>query len=153
MKELIFKTDKNLSAIILRVVAGGLLFIHGLGKLGDGFETFMGYITYLGLPSIMGYLTIVIEILGSLLLIAGIATRINAGVIFGLFVGMIITVHGQFGLMMNWFGQMEAGQEGFEYHLLVLAMTAALVIQGGGALSFDLGIWRKVNFNEDQDKL
>ncbi|MBV6647483.1 MAG: DoxX family protein [Cyclobacteriaceae bacterium] len=143
MKYLIFKTDNNLAPTILRVVLGLVILIHGFGKLGEGFETFMGYLTgYLGLPAILGYLTIIIETLGSLLLILGVATRVNAGIMFGLFVGMIITVHAPLGFMMNWFGQMQAGQEGYEYHILVLAMCGALVLQGGGRFSVDKMIVR-----------
>ncbi len=36
---------------------------------------------------------------------------------------------------MNWFGNQKG--EGFEYHLLVIAICIALIIQGGGALSVD----------------
>ena len=138
MKNIIFKTDNNLASTTLRVVLGLVILIHGAGKLGEDFDTFMGYLTdYLELPAILGYLTVLIEILGSVLIILGTATRINAGIMFGLFTGMIVTVHAPFGFMMNWFGQMQAGQEGYEYHILVLAMCAALVILGGGRFSMD----------------
>ena len=43
----------------------------------------------------------------------------------------IATVHGPVGFFMNWDG-MQKG-EGFEYHLLVLAITGFLMIRGGGA--------------------
>jgi len=46
-----------------------------------------------------------------------------------------VTVHGAFGLFMNWTGSQKG--EGFEYHLLVLAMVAFLMIRGAGALSVD----------------
>jgi putative oxidoreductase len=36
---------------------------------------------------------------------------------------------------MNWFGNQKG--EGFEYHLLVIAIGIALMIRGGGALSID----------------
>jgi putative oxidoreductase len=36
---------------------------------------------------------------------------------------------------MNWSGAQKG--EGFEYHLLVLAMTAFLMIRGAGAFSVD----------------
>lgn len=38
---------------------------------------------------------------------------------------------------MNWNGQLAAGQEGFEYHLLVLGMAAALILAGGGKFAVD----------------
>jgi len=44
-------------------------------------------------------------------------------------------VHSVNGFFMNWGGTQKG--EGFEYHLLVLAMTAFLMIRGAGALSVD----------------
>ena len=144
MIKTLLKTDDNLASTLLRVMLGVLVLLHGVGKLGSGFETFMGYMSYLELPAILGYVTLLIEILGSLFLIFGVATRLNAVLMFSLFVGMIVSVHAQYGLMMNWFGQMEAGQEGFEYHLLVLAMCASLIVLGGGKLSADGYILKKM---------
>jgi putative oxidoreductase len=39
---------------------------------------------------------------------------------------------------MNWSGQQKG--EGFEYHLLVIAISVALMITGGGKLSLDLAL-------------
>jgi putative oxidoreductase len=39
------------------------------------------------------------------------------------------------GFFMNWEGRQKG--EGFEYHLLVLAITAAIMIMGSGAWSVD----------------
>jgi putative oxidoreductase len=47
----------------------------------------------------------------------------------------IMTVHHSFGFFMNWAGTQKG--EGFEFHLLVLAMAAFLMIRGGGAFSID----------------
>jgi putative oxidoreductase len=47
-------------------------------------------------------------------------------------------VHGTFGFFMNWTGTQKG--EGIEYHLLVLAMTAFLMIRGAGAFSLDRAI-------------
>ena len=44
-------------------------------------------------------------------------------------------VHSTFGFFMNWTGTQKG--EGFEYHLLALAITAFLMIRGAGALSVD----------------
>jgi putative oxidoreductase len=38
---------------------------------------------------------------------------------------------------MNWFGQLPAGGEGFEYHLIVIGLAATVVLQGSGAMSID----------------
>jgi putative oxidoreductase len=50
----------------------------------------------------------------------------------------IFTVHLANGFFMNWAGKQKG--EGIEYHLLVLAMTVALMIRGAGAFSLDRAI-------------
>jgi putative oxidoreductase len=47
----------------------------------------------------------------------------------------IAVVHHQFGFFTNWTGAQEV--EGYEYYLLVLAITAFLMIRGAGAASVD----------------
>ncbi|ULT24257.1 hypothetical protein KUH03_35380 [Sphingobacterium sp. E70] len=50
---------------------------------------------------------------------------------------MIVVDHAAHGFFMNWFGKMPAGAEGFEYHLLVLGICLALILQGGGRYALD----------------
>jgi putative oxidoreductase len=52
--------------------------------------------------------------------------------------GAITMVHLPHGFFMNWVGQQQA--EGYEYHLLVIGMAAALLITGGGRWSVDRGV-------------
>lgn len=138
MKDLLFKTNDNVASPILRIVLGIIILIHGATKLGDGFQPFEQFITgYMQLPAIVAYATVFIETAGALMLILGVATRVNAVAMFGLFVGMIVSVHGQVGFMMNWNGQYDAGMEGYEYHLLVLTICTGLIVQGGGKFSVD----------------
>ena len=47
---------------------------------------------------------------------------------------------------MNWFGQQQG--EGYEYHLLVIAMSAALVVIGGGKWALDGAIARWLEVGE-----
>ena len=47
----------------------------------------------------------------------------------------VAMVEGHTGFFMNWEGQKQG--EGYEYHLLVLAMTYALMLKGAGSLSMD----------------
>jgi putative oxidoreductase len=57
-------------------------------------------------------------------------------------VGAIGLVHWPNGFFMNWFGK-QAG-EGFEFHLLVIAICAPLVITGAGKWSVDGVIAKKL---------
>src|SRR3989475_8868410 len=134
-------TDDNPATLILRLVLGVVFFAHGAQKLlgwfgGPGFSGTMGMFTgYLHIPVPLAFLAIAAEFLGGLGLILGFLTRIAA---FGIAVNMLVAiamVHGAFGFFMNWSGAQKG--EGFEYHLLVLALTAFLMIRGAGAFSVD----------------
>lgn len=54
----------------------------------------------------------------------------------------VFLLHIQNGFFMNW-GGTQAG-EGFELHLLVLAMTALLMWKGSGAWSLDAVLARRI---------
>ena len=137
-------TDDNPATLILRLVLGVVFFAHGAQKLlgwfgGPGFSGTMGMFTgYLHIPAPLAFLAIAAEFFGGLGLILGFLTRIAA---FGIAVNMLVAVamvHRSFGFFMNWTGSQKG--EGFEYHLLVLAITAYLMIRGAGAFSVDRAI-------------
>jgi putative oxidoreductase len=137
----LFVTDDDIATTILRLVLGVVFFAHGAQKMlgwfgGFGFTGTMGFFTnMMHIPAPLAFLAIVAEFFGGLGLILGFLTRIAA---FGIAMNMVVaiaTVHGAYGLFMNWTGAQKG--EGFEYHLLVLAMTAFLMIRGAGAFSID----------------
>jgi putative oxidoreductase len=141
MTRRIFATDDSTATAILRLVLGLVFVAHGAQKLlgwfgGFGFSGTMGYFTgVMHIPAPLAFLAIAAEFFGGLGLILGCLTRIAA---FGIAVNMVVaiaTVHSAFGFFMNWNGNQKG--EGFEYHLLVLAITAFLMINGAGALSVD----------------
>lgn len=127
---------ENLSLFLLRLTLTVVIFPHGAQLLlgwygGFGFEATMNYFTEVAnLPYIIGYLVIMIQFFGSLMLLLGVAVRINAFAMFVIFIGMIITSHLEYGFFMNWFGNQKG--EGYEYHLLVLGITLPLILKGSG---------------------
>lgn len=136
-----FKTDDSWAGLILRVGLGVVMFAHGAQKLlgwfgGNGFEGTLGFFTQeMGLPWLVAFLVIIGESLGSVGLIVGFLTRFTAASFIVIMLGAIATVHWPYGFYMNWFGLQQG--EGFEYHLLVIAISAALVVIGGGKWSVD----------------
>ena len=134
-------TDNTAATVILRLVLGIVFFAHGAQKMlgwfgGFGYSATMAMFTdMMHIPAPLGFLAIAAEFFGGLGLILGFLTRIAA---FGIGVNMVVaiaTVHRTFGFFMNWTGLQKG--EGFEYHLLVLAMVLFLMIRGAGALSVD----------------
>jgi putative oxidoreductase len=96
----------------------------------------MGFFTHqMGIPAPLAFLAIAAEFFGGLGLILGFLGRIAA---FGIMCNMLVAVvmvHGANGLFMNWAGTQKG--EGFEYHLLAIAMALVIIIKGSGALSVD----------------
>lgn len=78
----------------------------------------------------LGYLVAIGEFFGGLGLVVGFLTRFSATAITLIMLGAIGMVHGKAGFFMNWAGK-QAG-EGFEYHLLAIAVLFTIVIVGSG---------------------
>ena len=140
MKKLL-ETSDDYGLTAARLVLGIVFFAHGAQKVlgwwgGYGFSATMGFFTHsMGIPTPLAFLAIMAEFLGGLGLIVGALARVAA---FGIFVNMavaIVTVHWANGLFMNWAGSQKG--EGFEYHLLAMAIAAAVMLNGAGALSVD----------------
>jgi putative oxidoreductase len=141
MLKRLMSTSGDVSLTTLRVVLGVVFFAHGCQKMlgwfgGNGFHGTMGFFTqHMGMPAPVALLIICAEFFGGLGLIVGLLTRIAALGIAGDMIGAIFIVHLQNGFFMNWMGTQKG--EGFEYHLLVIAMAAALLLRGAGAFSAD----------------
>jgi putative oxidoreductase len=81
------------------------------------------------------------EFLGGLGLILGALTRIAAlGLAVDMTVGVYL-VHWHNGFFMNWSGHQKG--EGFEFHILVVAMAIVLMARGGGAASVDRALAKR----------
>lgn len=139
MKRLLATSD-DATLTILRMVLGVVFFAHGAQKMlgwfgGYGFHGTMGFFEHLGMPAPVAFLIICTEFFGGLGLIVGLLTRIPALGIGVEMIGAVLMVHLPNGFFMNWTGNQKG--EGFEYHLLVIAIAVTLLIRGGGAFSAD----------------
>lgn len=133
-------TSNDVALTILRLVLGVVFFAHGAQKMlgwfgGFGFHGTMGFFEHLGMPAPVALLIICTEFFGGMGLIVGLLTRIAALGIGVEMIGAIFMVHLPNGFFMNWYGTQKG--EGFEYHLLAIAVAAALLLRGAGAFSVD----------------
>src|SRR6201987_5449236 len=137
----LLSTTDDWTLTLLRLVMGIIFFAHcaqkALGWFGGyGFSGTMGFFTnMMHIPAVFAFLAICAEFLGGIGLILGALGRIAA---FGIACNMVLAillVHHNFGLFMNWSGQQKG--EGFEYHLLAIAIAVVLMARGSGAFSVD----------------
>jgi len=133
-------TDNSPAQLLIRLALGVVIFPHGAQKVlgwfgGPGYGATVTTFSAMGFPFWAIILLMVSEVFGSLLLVLGLFTRVWA-----LAIGVAIAIclkmnHLQHGFFMNWFGQQQG--EGYEYHLLVLGISLALVVRCGAMLSLD----------------
>jgi putative oxidoreductase len=141
-KRLLFGTQPSCTGVILRLTLAGVIFPHGAQKVlgvfgGYGWSPTMTYFTgVIGLPAALAALVMLIEFLAPFALLLGLLTRPAALGLIAVMVGAIRTVHLSNGFFMNWSND-PALKEGFEYHLLVIGMAAALLVSGAGCFSID----------------
>jgi putative oxidoreductase len=145
----LFQTDDGWPGLILRLTLGLVMFPHGAQKLlgwfgGFGFDGTMGFFTQkMGLPWLIALLIIIGESFGSVALLAGFLTRFTAASLAVIMLGAIALVHLPNGFFMNWFGQQQG--EGYEYHLLVIGIAAALLVTGGGKWAVDRTVMERLS--------
>lgn len=126
----------EIALLVLRVVVGALFAGHGAQKLfglfgGHGINGTAGYFEQIGLRPGRLHATAAgsAELLGGLLLAAGLVTPFAAAALIAVMTAAIITVHRPNGLWNP--------NNGYEYNLVMIAVAFALAGVGAGQWSLD----------------
>jgi putative oxidoreductase len=148
MLQKLMKTSDDFAVTLLRLALGVVFFAHGAQKVlgwfgGYGFQATLGFFTQqMHIPAALAVLAIAAEFLGGIGLLIGFLGRVAA---FGITVDMVVAivlVHRHIGFFANWYGTQKG--EGYEYHILAIAICLAIMIKGSGALSIDRSASRQV---------
>ena len=140
MKKLMATTNDTV-VTMARVILGLVFFAHGAQKVlgwwgGFGYTgTMHAFTQMMHIPAPLAFLAIMAEFLGGFCLLIGLFARVAA---FGIAVNMIVavlTIHRHVGFFMNWYGNQQG--EGWEYHILAIALALVILIRGAGAYSVD----------------
>ena len=128
---------KDTSLLAARILLGLLFVMAGIGKLGN-VEGFAGYMASGGVPAFLAWPVVLFEIVGGLMLIAGLQTRITALALAAFCVLSGLLYH------FDLADQMQMTQ--LLKNLALAGGYIALSIVGAGALSADakLGFGRPV---------
>jgi len=121
----------EIGAFVLRVTLGLLFLIHGIVKFQGGIENIVGWFDSMGLPGFMAYGVALVEIIGGIALIIGLATRFVSALFALLMIGATLKVKLAVGLLGN--GQMA----GYELDLAFLAIAVYLIMNGSNLFSIN----------------
>jgi putative oxidoreductase len=118
--------------VFVRIVIGGMMLAHGWQKLVGGPAGFAGFLEQLGLPVpiLLAWSVTLLELVGGLLLIVGLLTRVVAVLMILELIGAILLVTGANGLI---------GSEGvgYERDLAYIAGLVTIALLGPGRPSVD----------------
>lgn len=121
---------QDAAKLLLRVALGLLILLHGIGKLNGGIGFVTAAVAKAGLPSALGYLVYVGEIVAPLLLIAGAWTRVAALVVAVNMVVAVLLVHSGELLSLS-----KTGGWAIELQALYLGVALAVALLGAGRFS------------------
>ena len=140
MLQKLLTTQNEYSLALARIALGIVFLAHGSQKMfgwfgGPAFSGTISVFAKLGMPLVVALFAIFVEFLGGLSLLFGLFSRVAAVAIIVEMIGAILTVHIHFGFFMNWAGEQKG--EGFEYHLITIALALLIMVWGAGAASID----------------
>lgn len=116
--------------LLLRLVLGILVLLHGVSKLTGGIDFIFGMVGKMGLPAPLGYLVFVGEVLGPLLLIIGAWTRLGALLVAVNMIVAIALVHAG-----ELFSLGSSGGWALELQGMFLFTALAIALLGAGRYS------------------
>lgn len=122
-------TAQSVGLAVLRVFVGIVFLAHGYQKLFQlGFHGVGGFFAHAGipLPGVSAVIVTLVEFVGGILILTGLATRVAAALNAIDMLVAIFAVHMKHGF----FAPM-----GFEFPFTLLGATICLVLAGGGACS------------------
>lgn len=140
MFQKLIQTHNDFALAFARFILGIVFFAHGAQKVlgwfgGFGFSGTLGFFAKFGMPTALALFVMFVEFFGGLSMIFGLLSRLAGLGILADMIGAILTIHIHNGFFMNWMGNQKG--EGFEFHLLVIALAVLILGRGAGALSLD----------------
>lgn len=117
-------------------MAGVAFILHGMPKFNDLLGT-QGFFASVGIPADLALLIGLLEVIGGILLIVGLVTRV---------VAILFAVEMMCAILIVKAGNSFMGQGGFEVDLLLMSISISLAISGPGRLSIEKEIIKREIF-------
>jgi putative oxidoreductase len=121
-----------LALLVMRLAVGGIMVVHGYHNVFGGLHQHAQWVADLGLPMWIGYLSSFIELIGSVLVIAGLFTRCGAFALCADLTVALLRVHRHAGI-----GDYLVSHYEVEFLLAAAALAFALIFFGAGPIGMD----------------
>lgn len=130
-----FLRSNDLGLLLLRLTVGGLMLFHGVAKAMGGYVFIGGMLEAIGLPAFIAWFAVAAELIGSVMIMAGIWTRCAAVVMMGNMAVAILMAH------MGQIFSVDPATGGWviELPMFYLLASAVLVLTGGGKYAVTKG--------------
>ena len=115
----------------MRLALGAIMVAHGYHKVFGGLHHFAQFISSMGLPGWLGYVSAFTEFLGGLLVLAGLFTRPAA---FAICINLMVAI-GKVHIHNGLLGAPD--RPGYEFPMAAAALAFALIFLGAGPISLD----------------
>lgn len=140
-----FEKLSSFSPLPLRVIAGTAFIMHGLPKL-SGIGKTQGFFGMLGLPPELALPIALLEVIGGIVLLLGIFTRIASILFIIEMTGAILAAK----ITKGFVG-------GYEIELLLMFISISLLISGPGRISIEREVLKrelfpKIKYHRHKDK-
>lgn len=122
----------DLALLITRVVLGVVFIAHGWDKYQNGAEGVGGFLTSLGIPAMLAWPLIGVELIGGILILLGVLSRWAALGIAVVMIVAVTTVKAKMGLL-----------GGYELEISLLGGALSVLLQGPGRYALEKKIWNK----------
>lgn len=124
----------GLAPLAVRLIVGSIMFAHGLQKLQGGPGNFAQGLAGMGvpLPVLMAYVVTFVEVVGGLLLIVGLLSRLSALLLTINLTVAVLLVKTGVGFLSP-----QGGGVGAELDLALIAGLLVILFAGPGRLSVD----------------
>lgn len=123
-------TQQDLAKLLLRLVLGALILLHGVAKLKGGMGGIVGMVEAHGLPGFLGYAVLIGEVIAPLMLLAGFHARLGAVLIaLNMLVAFFLVHMGELGSFNR------QGGWALELQGMFLATAVAIALLGPGRFS------------------
>lgn len=123
-------SNEDLGKLVLRTAIALLMLFHGVSKLIGGVDFITGMVAKMGLPSALGYLVYIGEVVAPLLILFGIWTRAAALVLVANMIVAVLLVH-----TAEFFTLSQSGGWALELQGFYFASAIAVALIGAGRFS------------------